>query len=239
MKKTSLTCFVICCILLYAGSAWALLIEGSWNSNDDPGIIDTGTWVSEIHGTHPGWVNSTLDAVSDISSQWSIDNLVRTGGTIVNDGTASYGSYANAYFQEVIHTNDSGTATFQFNGDDYTIAGLQGESTTTFYFFSEAAYLLYGTGALVGVEDMMFTQSALFTENDTLFEVEFTVTGYRTWENYSGTVPVHGGVADYVQLSIEAVPSPVPEPGTMILFGAGLIAIAGVRRMRSKSASGA
>ena len=235
MKKTGIMCFVLCCVLLYAGSASALLIEGTWNSNDDPGTINTGTWVSQIQGSHPGWVGSTLDALSDTSSQWSIDNLVRTGGTIVNDGTTSYGSYANAYFQEVIHTNDYGTATLSFGGDVYIMNGLQGESSTTFYFSSYAAYSQYGLGALVGIEDMLFTQSALFTENGTIYEVEFLVTGYRTWQDYSAAVPLHGGVADYVQLTIEAAPSPVPEPGTMILLGAGLIAIAGARRIRSEN----
>jgi len=239
MKKTGMMCLALCCILLYAGSASALLIEGSWNSNDNPDIVDTGTWESVIQGSHPGWVGSTLDALSDTGSQWSIDNLVRTGGVIVNDGTTSYGSYSNAYFQEVIHTNDFGTATLSFNSDVYTMNDLQGYSHTTFYFFSEVAYLQYGLGALVGIEDMLFTQSALFTENGTTFEVGFTVSGYRTWEDYSGDAPIHGGVADYVQLTIEAAPSPVPEPGTMILFGAGLIAIAGARRMRSRVQPGA
>jgi hypothetical protein len=199
MKKSRLLCVFFCYIFLFAGSTSAFLIEGSWNSTDSPDLIYTGTWESEIH------------AASDPSGQWSINGLERTGGTVIDEGTTVYGSYSSAYYQVIDHTNDYGTVSFYFNGDTYNVPGLSGESFSTFYFSSQTAYDQYGIGALVGIEDINFTQSVSVLENDTLFEVELVIEGYRTWEDYSGSTPIHGGPVDYVQLNIEAVPAPVPE----------------------------
>jgi len=133
-----------------------------------------------------------------------------------------------------------GTMTGNFDGLDWTMtytAALNWELT------NEAGWTASGYYTSTGAADLDWdagmdsgkTYNGHSTTTATLFDVSdvaiLTVVGTGFWAGNWGAPPVEWW-GDGVFTFTENAPGPVPEPATMLLFGTGLIGLAGFGRKK-------
>ncbi len=140
MKKTLLMFLGIAIICILAPlTASAGLAAGVWDSEPGgellPGGVAllTGTSSLDLAGSHPEYVGSTLEILSQEATpgtQWRID-AERVGGVLKNDWwEGPKGVAGSIYYMEMVGYYE-GTGTFMFDGQQYTVGGYGVQHTYT------------------------------------------------------------------------------------------------------------
>lgn len=151
-------------------------------------------------------------------------------GTPQDSGSASFGAMSGSTGTEsggVFSITSGGSETFTFTStsDSDTLTGTVNwngikDNTTSPQFDVNSTLLVT---AVAG--DSTFTNDF---QVGTSHQIDFTITGSTTLTALAGTAK--GNTATYTFSSGEV--SAVPEPGTLVLFGSGLISLAGLMRRK-------
>lgn len=231
MKKSYMVCLAT--VLVVVGSAGIDVSASTLN-------VDFGTLSSSVY--------SGVGAANDTGTKWNALSFTGGSGLWYSDGSTladgiSISTTANGAFSNYNPSANAaliGDRIFRQMGYDpftVTISGLNNSSLYDLYLYG--SYPTYGSKFSVGtVSDYAYgkySDTPLFTlhENYGLLQtlspvdgkIEIGVSRYLT-----SAAAVIGGL----QLQENIPANPVPEPATMLLFGTGLSALAGIR-LRRKS----
>ncbi|WP_289020591.1 PEP-CTERM sorting domain-containing protein [Desulfobacter postgatei] len=254
MKKFSFFLIVFILMLSVIESSYANSITYYYYTftGEDDGVTGSANMLIEISGnTLKATLNNTSEVDQDGGlnepgitgfgvdltpntlnlSSWSLEAIASDGMTVTtlgNDaGTSSYWVMTkepekfDGVMLDYLPNNESGLSEALFNPDAYGTSGLPGGSNTVFY-----------TEAIL---------SMTFGEDEDILGV---IENSDTVKNYSPFVRMQR-VGEDGSLKLAGTPTPytpppppntgvVPEPGTMILLGFGLISLAGIGRRKIK-----
>lgn len=212
--KQPILMIVAAALLVWCGAsdlkAGSLIVNGSFESNSQA----YGTWSLYQNGQVPGWTSSGADNVIEIDGSGVF-------GTAY-DGNNSMEVDAN-HFQTV-----SQTITGLTPGAQYILSYIYGDrpgsgaQQLNVYFGATNVATNSGTGTH---SNLVWTPNTFIVTADGISET------LRFVGMPVGPLPSYGNEIDAVSLT-----SAVPEPSSLALLGAGLLAMLGVvRRARRKS----
>ncbi len=227
MKKYLFTFLCLTLLILPISQVGAYTIDhnsssitygSSW---DNPSLS-----IEDILGNQSDTATLTLvNGIANETETWSGDSVY----TILIEEIAGYAPRTTFGWYEV---GNSSAVHQIFSGADGpgATAGTSFTSGTNFGFYINPNGVSNNT---------MYTEHGLNSHDDyqvTIWQVNNSpynyILGWEDLDLYGGT----GGDRDYqdmiVSLQITPTANPVPEPGTMILFGLGLFGLAGVGRKK-------
>jgi len=245
MKKQLLKSSLIAAlgVGLLAGSSWATPVNTSeangessletiftnqgWaiDANSDQITTDAYWQVSE-NTTSGGWATMLIEIAGN--------SAVNTFGIYDQDGNIQQlmGGSATTYSKVAITWNEyTGLMSYQYL-DEYGNWGIQGSGITmnqTFGFYigvpSDPYYFYSDSDMNNGDEDQMVTYAGTGTNGLSVnhYVIAFEDTAYSNSDK---------DFNDMVLL-VESI-NPIPEPTTMLLFGAGLLSLAGIARRKQR-----
>lgn len=174
MKKLIFKSFVLCAVLVFAASAWAVTIVGGGNDGTNVGSLDELQYETTLLGSpaeEEAWIESQLGF--DVTFSFKNDGL--TGGDFETTDTA--GVYAFAL-------NDEPDYFFVKTGN------ITDDGNVSFLFFNNPEL----DWAVINLADMGFTSIT-------------NISGVSHISEYDGGT------------------TQVPEPGTLLLLGSGLVGL--------------
>ena len=217
MKRKSFTALLVAVFILgiiSISSATTLFYEDFES--------DLSNWTGESSGTHDGVI--VVDLLDSLNNVLSFTGL-NSGGDIFTTST-SFSSIGNQYilsFDYLGTNNDSGG----FIGFSYDLPGshvwLAGSDTnytgTTLWNTSTPGYL---------IGDNSWHH----------YSISFTTTApiHLMLEEFAGSDSIIGNAYfDNILLADANGPDPIPEPGTILLLGTGLMGLVGLGYRRKKN----
>ena len=229
MKKLTVALFVVC-LLALAGPAWAGVVFNNYpiNSTIQAFAINFGYSVSDSFTTDPGG-----DVVTGVNfGSWNVsgDDITAVDWMI---GTTPFSSTGGGSGTAAAVT-DTLQVSLSPNPDSYNIysnsINLLGEPSLapgTYYLTLENAVFPGGNQVYWDVND----GAGIDAQQNQVGELSFT--------NCGGAGTVGGGTdtgtcAESFQiLGVQGVYSGTPEPGSLMLFGSGILLLAGAWRRKA------
>lgn len=160
--------------------------------------------------TMPAWADTlTLNEVG------SIDSLIAKTW-LQNSGEATETAWVNTIETDLSYAYKNGDFDWHQINDNDDTTDLWAQSLET-----DADFYIIKTGNLhTGFRDFLF---------ENLFDLGYAVIDLKDFG-----APNIGKVSHITEFTKGDVPSPVPEPATMVLFGTGLLGLAGISRKQFK-----
>jgi hypothetical protein len=160
--------------------------------------------------------------IAGASHATTFDFTYSQGTTILGNGEISATDIGGGIFTVTSgFVNDNQYGTFNFYPAS-TISGYLTSPSNSFYYNN----IFYSSG-----QPYLDTYGLLFTNSS---NEEFNIWGNGINQQYSEWISL--GTQNYfVQNSVNFTANAVPEPATMLLFGAGLIGLCGLTRRNKKA----
>ncbi|MBE1425979.1 hypothetical protein H4684_002638 [Desulfomicrobium macestii] len=199
-------------IQTYGFISGSLFPEGDLNLGGVPFSVPSGTdlniWHSEIGSTSGSKSLSVDIGLSGVDKVYTIINTYW--------GESSPGSFAYIEFE------GAGGAYYQYLLDgNFNIRDYFGGTYTNSLTSPDAANVWTESGVRLDMQTIDLPDAFLFEDQIAMTLVDNGATGFQRTFLYGLTVGTQNGGGG---------PSTVPEPATIILLGAGLLGLAGIRR---------
>ena len=163
-------------------------------------------------------------------------------GYFVQGGALSGGHEAYTDFLQLVDVTNHTSSGFLFNsqtthtGDTTVLDSVQAGDTLLFEIFVQDTNQTFASNPAVSMDGYNHAYAETYS-GGTFSGVAFPAGLYIGMEDTNIATNMHAGNIDYVDVSLIATnvavsTSPVPEPGSLVLLGSGVLAAAGACRRR-------
>ena len=212
---------------LVFGSAYGVYANSLVNGSFEDLAITPGTFQILNESLVSGWHTTATDQQMEI---WNNYNFFGSGVVPADEGNQFIELNANlvaAVYQDLSGFNVGDNLLWSF-----AHRGRQGDDTVGFVITESGL-----DGVLDTLDDLIkdfggFTDNTAWSTYTGHFTASFSGPMRFSWVSLGYTSASVGNFLDHAILEIDT--NPVPEPATMLLFGTGIAALAGIRLKRKK-----
>ena len=223
MKRFMTILFTVSIVtFLFAGSASATLVPGTWYSNQGTDRILLGFWSETESGSYPTFIGTT-------GTEWS-DPLLGSGGgswssATTRGATTTAGSiytFGLGWAQDITINFSQYAYSCIFWGDGLPYsASLTATGTYTQYYSNSSG----ARNTIVGIGPLSISGNGPITGQSGWY-ASYLATA--TYDPAKKTPTGWGGNMTYGQLTLTQ--TPIPIPGAIWIFGSALLGLLGIRR---------
>lgn len=232
MRKSIVIAIATLLVFIMAGSVWALTLGDILNNSAAVKYTDTGAEAVRLTDTDGTNDDATVFLLLELAGYAGTNRVGIYGfsydanGNVVRGNTLQVFAGADSQYDSVTLAFDlvAGTVTNSYTNNVAYIG-----STFGFYLSTQDGYTFYTHSSL---NPDSFDHAMLFNTSDNSVGSLLGSDVVIGFEDLFG-----GGDKDFNDMVIgvsDVVPAPVPEPVTLILFGSGLLGLAGFRKKIKK-----
>jgi len=232
VRKSIVIAIATLLVFIMAGSVWALTLGDILNNSAAVKYTDTGAEAVRLTDTDGTNDDATVFLLLELAGYAGTNRVGIYGfsydanGNVVRGNTLQVFAGADSQYDSVTLAFDlvAGTVTNSYTNNVAYIG-----STFGFYLSTQDGYTFYTHSSL---NPDSFDHAMLFNTSDNSVGSLLGSDVVIGFEDLFG-----GGDKDFNDMVIgvsDVVPAPVPEPVTLILFGSGLLGLAGFRKKIKK-----